>query len=80
MAALDDELLGLIAEEALIDRATLTRQATLADVGLDSVGVVSIIFAVEEKYGVEIAEDAFAEVTTLGQFLDVIEALVAKKA
>jgi acyl carrier protein len=78
MATLDDELLDLIAQEALIDRAKLTREATLADVGLDSVDVVSVVFAVEEKYGIEIAEDAFKDTADLGQFLDILEGLIEK--
>ncbi len=78
MAATDDELIDLIAAEALIERDLLTRDATLADVGLDSVGVVSVIFAVEEKYGVEIAEDAFGDTANLGQFLDTLKAIIAK--
>ncbi len=78
MAVSDDELIDVIAAEALIERDLLTRNATLADVGLDSVGVVSVIFAVEEKYGVEIAEDAFANTANLGQFLDTLKAIIAK--
>ncbi|MEO8811413.1 MAG: phosphopantetheine-binding protein [Caulobacteraceae bacterium] len=80
MAKLDDELIEVIAAESLIDRAKLVREATLADIGLDSVDVVSIIFAVEEKYGVEIPDGAFASAKNLGDFLDVIEAIVDKKA
>jgi acyl carrier protein len=78
MAVTDDELIDLIAAEALIERDVLTREATLADVGLDSVGVVSVIFAVEEKYSVEISEDAFADTANLGQFLDKLKAIIAK--
>jgi acyl carrier protein len=78
MAVTDDALIELIAGEALIERNLLTRNATLADAGLDSVGVVSVIFAVEEKYGVEIAEDSFAETVNLGQFLDTLKAIIAK--
>jgi acyl carrier protein len=75
----DDELLDLIAEEALIDREKLVRQATLEDIGLDSVDVVSVVFAAEEKYGVEIPEDAFKDVTNLGGFLDILKGIVAAK-
>jgi acyl carrier protein len=77
MATLEDELLDLIAEEGLIDRAKLVREATLADVGLDSVGVVSSVFAIEEKYGVEIPEDTQAH--TLGEFLDFLEGVIEAK-
>ncbi len=78
--SLDHDLLDLIAEEALIDRDKLNREATLDDIGLDSVGVVTVVFAVEEKYGVEISDDAFEGAKTLGDFLDTVEAIIARKA
>jgi len=76
MTTLRDALLDLIAAEALIDRAKLAPSATLADLGLDSVGVVSIVFAVEDKYGVEIPEDAFNDAPDLDGFLGRIEAII----
>jgi acyl carrier protein len=79
MATLDDELLDLVAQEALIDRAKLVREATLEDVGLDSVDVVSIVFAIEEKYGAEIAEDAFKNTLNLGEFVDTLKSLIEAK-
>jgi acyl carrier protein len=78
MAGLDDELIDLIVAESLVDRARLTREATLADIGLDSVDVVSIVFAVEEKYGVEIEEGAFANAVNFGDLLDVLRGVIDK--
>jgi acyl carrier protein len=78
MASLDDELSDLIAAESLVDRGKLVRDATLADIGLDSVDVVSIIFAVEEKYVVEIEEGAFAHAVNYGAFLDVLKSVIEK--
>ncbi len=78
MAISDDELLDVIAQEALIDRAKLLRDATLEDIGLDSVDLVSVVFVIEEKYHVEIAEDAFAKTGNLGQFLDTLKAQIEK--
>jgi len=80
MTALCDELINLISDEALVDKDKLTPGATLADTGLDSVDVISITFAVEEKYGVEIADDAFADIANFGQLLSILEAAVEKKA
>ncbi len=81
MSDLREELIDLIAAEALIDKAKLIPTATLADVGLDSVGVVSLVFAVEEKFDVEVAEDAFTDVSDLGDFLTRLETIInAKRA
>jgi len=79
MSEHEEELIEIIAEESLIDRAKLDPAARLEDIGLDSVDLVSVIFAIEEKYGVEIAEDAFSREDTLGVVLQKIEALIAAK-
>jgi acyl carrier protein len=80
MSARDDELIDIIAEEALMDRAKLVPTATLEDIGLDSVDLVSVVFAIEEKYGIEIAEDAFSRSDTLGVVLQKVDALIDAKA
>lgn len=80
MSGRDEELIDIIAEEALIDRAKLDPSAKLEDIGLDSVDLVSVVFAIEEKYGIEIAEDAFDRSDTLGVVLKKIEALIDAKA
>ena len=80
MSARDDELIDIIAEEALMDRAKLVPAATLEDIGLDSVDLVSVVFAIEEKYGIQIAEDAFSRSDTLGDVLTKINAMIDAKA
>ena len=79
MSGRDEELIEIIAEEALIDRAKLDPAAKLEDIGLDSVDLVSIVFAIEEKYGIEIAEDAFERSDTLDVVLQKINALIDTK-
>ena len=79
MNDVEEELIDLIAGEALIARDLLTRRATLPEIGLDSVGVVSVLFAIEEKYGVEIGDDAFANTADFGQFLDVLKSAIAQE-
>lgn len=70
MKATESELLDLIAQEAIVDRATLTREATLADLGISSIDVLSMLFELEEKYGVVIEEATMPEISTLGQMVD----------
>ena len=79
MSARDEELIDIIAEESLIDRAKLDPAAKLEDIGIDSVDMVSVIFASEEKYGIEIAEDAFERSDTLATVLGKIDALIDAK-
>jgi acyl carrier protein len=78
MSTLDDDLLDLIVAESLIDRGKLVRDATLADLGLDSVDLISIVFAVEEKYAVEVPQDAFSETANLGAFVNTLKSYIQK--
>ncbi|MGH6986957.1 MAG: phosphopantetheine-binding protein [Caulobacteraceae bacterium] len=79
MAPSDDEFFDLISQEALIDRDKLSRSATLSDIGIDSVDVVTVVFAAEEKWGIEVPEKAFDGVSDLGGFIDILKGLVEKR-
>jgi acyl carrier protein len=70
MKATEADLLGLIAEAALIDRGKLVREATLSDLGISSLDVITMLFELEEKYGVLIEEGDMPQITTLGEMTD----------
>ena len=70
MKATESELLDLIAKEAIIDREKLTRDATLEDLGISSLDVISMLFELEERWGVRIEEADMPEMTTLGEMVD----------
>ena len=70
MKATEDELLALISQEAIIDRDKLTREATLGDLGISSLDVITTLFELEERYGVVIEEGDMPQMTTLGEMVD----------
>lgn len=70
MKATESELLDLIAKEAIIDRDKLVREATLEDLGISSLDVISMLFELEEKYGVVIEEGDMPQMSTLGEMSD----------
>jgi acyl carrier protein len=80
MASHEAELIDLIAEQGLIDKSTIRRDVPIEASGLDSVGMLSVLFAIEEKYGVDIANDEIDPSKTLGDLLDLLEARIAAKA
>lgn len=80
MKATETELLDLIAQEAIIDRAKLTREATLEDLGISSLDLISMLFELEEKYGVIIEEGDMPQMTTLGEMLDFLMARINTEA
>ncbi len=78
--SLEQDLIDLVAKEALVDVEKLKKDSTLEEIGLDSVDLVSVVFAVEDKYGVTIGENDLEKSATLGQMLALIEAKIADKA
>lgn len=72
-----DDIIAIIAEEARIDAAKLTPDATLASLDIASLDVMSVLFAIEDKYSVEIPGETVNPADTLGQFVDGILARIA---
>jgi acyl carrier protein len=70
MGATESELLDIMAAEALVERAALKRDAVFADLGFQSLDVVSVLFEIEERYGVVIEEEEMPPITTLGDVVD----------
>jgi acyl carrier protein len=70
MTVTEPELLDLIAQEAIIDREKLKRDATLGDLGISSLDVITMLFELEERYGVVIEEADMPKMETLGEMID----------
>ncbi len=80
MKATETDLLDLIAKEAAIERARLVREATLEDLGVSSLEVITLLFELEERYGVAIEAGDLPEMTTLGELVDVLLARIDGEA
>ena len=59
------------------DRSQIKREATFEDLDLDSLDLVEVAQVVEEKWGVEFDPQDFANVTTVGEALDLVLAKMA---
>ncbi len=73
------ELKDLIHEKYGLDPATLDAQSSIREKGLDSLALVELLFAVEDRFGITMP-DSEANVETLGQLAALIDRLVAAKA
>ena len=55
--ALEEELLDIVADEAMVDRDALNRDAKLEDLDIASADFVMVLMAIEEKYDAYISVD-----------------------
>ena len=74
MAITADQILDIIAEEAPIDRADLKPEATLEALNIASLDMISVMFALADKFGVIIEQNDVAETKTLADFIAVVQA------
>jgi acyl carrier protein len=77
-----DEILDIVAQKALIDRRRLTADAKLGDLNVSSLDVVEIMFALEEKFGIELpfnANTGAGEFETVGDVIASVEKQLAEK-
>lgn len=80
-----DRTLAIIAAQAMMDPSELRLDATPEEIGLDSLALVEIVFAIEEAFDVtapynanEPAASGF-DVSTVGRVVEAVKRLVAEQ-
>ncbi len=53
-----DKVIEIIAEQAVLDPSDVTMDSTLEDLGIDSLGLVESIFAIEEAFDISVPFNA----------------------
>ncbi len=77
-----DEILDVVAEKAMVDRSKLVPEAKLSDLEISSLDMVEVIFALEDKLGIEMPFNANVnaqEFQTLGDVITAVEKQLANK-
>lgn len=76
----------IIAEQAVLDPADVQPQMTLMDLGIDSLGLVESIFAIEEAFDINVpfnANDPTAsefDISSVAAIIQAVEGLVRAQA
>lgn len=83
--SIGDRVIAIIAEQAMLDPAAVRADCALADLGIDSLGLVEAIFAIEEAFGISVPFNANSpgdpglDVSTVGSVIEAVERLVAQR-
>lgn len=76
----------IIAEQAMLEPEQITDEATPEDLGIDSLGLVESIFALEEEFDITIPFNANEpdssdfDISNMGAIMAAVEKLVAARA
>jgi acyl carrier protein len=80
-----DKVVAILAEQAMLDPADIRMDATLQDLGIDSLGLVEAIFAIEEGFDIQVPfnandpRDSAFDVSTVASVVRAVEELVAAR-
>ena len=80
-----NKVIQIIAEQGLLDMADVSLSATLEDLGIDSLGVVESIFAIEEEFDIEVPFNANApqesefDISSVATIVSAVETLVSEQ-
>jgi acyl carrier protein len=84
--SISDRVIAIIAEQAVLDPADVTPDSTLEDLGIDSLGLVESIFAIEEAFDISIPfnanepEESDFDISSVASIIAGIEKLMAEQA
>ena len=74
-----DTLRGILARDHALPAVRMTPDATLEDLGIDSLATIEMLWNVESEFGIEVPSEP-AALRTLGEVADYVDELVAAQA
>ena len=85
MDDVETALLDIIAKESSVERDKIGYESTMEDLGIESIEMVEILFAIEEHFDIEVPytanvqNAAGVEFNTVGDVIKIVGTLVAEK-
>ena len=81
--SVQEQVVAIIAEQAMMEPAEVNLNATLDDLGIDSLGLVEAVFAIEETFDVQVPfnandpTDSQFDISNVQSMIKAVEGLVA---
>lgn len=85
-ATVRDKVVAILAEQASLAPSDVHMDASLGDLGIDSLGLVETIFAIEEAFDVQVPfnanepEKSDFDISTVASIVAAVESLAAARA
>ncbi|WP_324754725.1 acyl carrier protein [Roseovarius sp. Pro17] len=84
--SIPDRVIAIVAEQAMLEPSDVTLASTLEDLGVDSLGLVESIFAIEEAFDITVPFNANEpsagdfDISTVGSIAQGVQRLVAEQS
>ena len=86
MSEISQTIIEIVAEQAMLEPEDITLDSTLAELDMDSLAMVEVIFALEEKFGISIPfnandpQDSDFDISSVASIVAAVEGLVKEQA
>ncbi|MBE1288906.1 MAG: acyl carrier protein [Rhodobacteraceae bacterium] len=82
---ISEQIIKIIAEQAVLETSDVSPEKTLEDLGVDSLGLVEAIFAIEEEFDIQVPFNANEpdksdfDISSVAAIVAAVEKLVAEQ-
>ena len=86
MSGVKERVIEIIAEQAVLEPSDVSLDLSLADLGVDSMGLVEAIFSIEESFDIQVPfnanepEKSDFDISSVATVVATVEKLVAEQA
>jgi acyl carrier protein len=83
--SIQDRVIAIIAEQAVLEPSDVTMEQSLEDLGIDSLGLVESIFAIEEAFDIQVPfnanepQSSAFDISSVAAIVKAVEGLVAEQ-
>ncbi|MBT8474076.1 MAG: acyl carrier protein [Rhodobacteraceae bacterium] len=83
--SVSDRVIEIIAEQAVLEPSDVSLDQTLEDLGIDSLGLVESIFAIEEAFDIQVPfnanepQNSEFDISSVAAIIKAVEGLVAEQ-
>ncbi len=84
-SSVKDRIIEIVAEQAVLEQSDISMDQSLEDLGIDSMGLVEAIFAIEESFDIQVPfnanepEKSEFDISSVQSIVAAVEALIAEQ-
>jgi acyl carrier protein len=76
---IENAVITAILRQKKLDAATITRDSVLSELGITSLDAITIVYDIEEQFGIEVPNEMLEGLRTVGDIVDSLATLIEDK-
>ena len=77
---IENAVITAIVRQKKLDATTITRDSVLTDLGITSLDAITVVYDIEEQFGIEVPNEMLEDLQTVGDIVDGLATLIEDQA